>query len=103
MRDLLKRLVILLGLVIISGCGHFNPPNVEVVTRLNNGAYGVYTIEGPETYYNEASWRKMEVGMFCLRPDDFGEVKKFIIEACKRAQKCELSEQQLIDIKGFMQ
>jgi hypothetical protein len=78
-------------------------PNVEVITRLNNGAFGSYTIKGEETRYNEASWKKMEVGLFCLRPDGFGEVKKYLIDSCKRNKKCELSAEQFAEIQGFME
>lgn len=102
MKNLLQRLASLLALVTISGC-QLSPPNVEVITRLNNGAFGSYTISGPETRYNEASWGKMEVGLFCLRPEGFGEVKKFIIEACERSKNCNLSKDEVENISGFME
>lgn len=101
MKNLLKKLGIL-SILVTTSCA-LKPPNVEVIARLNNGAFGSYTIKGEETVYNEASWRKMEVGLFCLRPEGFGEVKKFIIEACKRNKKCEITEEEFVEIQGFME
>jgi hypothetical protein len=63
---------------------------VEVCGKLSMGAYCGYTIEGPSREMHEAEWD--EIGRVSMSFEAFGEVKKFILEACERSKKCDLKK-----------
>ena len=76
-------------LFILTNCA--NVPNVEVCVRLIDGAACTYTLQGKDRDMNESEYKNQEIGEIFMRPESYGEIKKFILKQCKKSNKCNLN------------
>jgi hypothetical protein len=81
---------------------------VRICTRLPFGEGGTCdnTISDAPYEMNEAEVNKLitEGGMVYFSARDYGDVKKFIIEACLRSKKCDQkkTEEKFNNLEGFV-
>ena len=87
-----KKVLSLLSLTLFLSSCAVSPPNVPVLIRLNDGAHEAYTIDGPERRLTEEEFKEIEVGLICMEPKAWGEVKTFIDKVCQRDGNCNLDD-----------
>jgi len=71
----------------LSGCA-LQPPNIEVCTLLSNGAACTYTVSGSDRNMSEVEFQSKRLGYFIVSAEHWGEIKKFVKEACQKS-KCQ--------------
>lgn len=91
MKNWLKLAVILLGLVLTS-CASLSVPNEEACIRLQRGAACTYTLDGPERDFTEKQWEHVRIGRVSFDYKSYGEIRKFIEQACEKDKDCELKK-----------
>lgn len=89
MNSLRKQLSLLSLTLFLNSCA-VSPPNVRVFVRLQKGAQSAYTIDGPQERLTEEEFKEIEVGLVCMEPKSWGEVKTFIDKVCQRDGSCDL-------------
>jgi len=100
MKSLKKLMMICLSSSFV-GCA-MNPPNIELCGKLSWGATCRYTLSGETRDMHEMEWS--EVGRVSMSLEDFGEVKKFILESCKRSRKCEIKDdEEFEEVEDFIE
>lgn len=79
--------VLLMTLVILSGC-NLAPPDVEIcVTLPSYEGFCAFTFSKDERIIPKDEWARMQAGRFSMSADDFAQYQAFIEEACIR-YKC---------------
>ena len=98
MRSLSSGLLILLSLI-NCGCA-LVPPNVEGCGILSEGAACAYTIDGPTRRLSQLEWDEKKLGNICFGPQEFGEIKKFLLQACVKSKKCDIKkvEERIVEL-----
>jgi len=93
MRNKGKLLASLLSLSAVSCATH--PPNVEVCYELRASRKGQchWTIEGKDRQIPAYVWDKEKRKRFSVTPKDYGKIRAFIEESCKRNKKCKLGDE----------
>lgn len=79
--------------LLLSSCA-LTPPDVQVCVRLpfGEGARCNNTLRDSPYDMNEAEYMKQEIGMVFMSPESYGEIKKFVIKACEKNDKCEIEK-----------
>ena len=86
-------------LLILSGCA-LTPPNEEVCVKQIEGAFCLYMQEGPERNMSEEEWN--EIGRLSMSAKAYGEIKKFILEACEKYD-CKSIKEKLRQFEGRLE
>ena len=82
----LKRLVILLGILIVSSCrGHYPAPKVELCGYANTGELACNNPNLDEPDY----FRFPTVGDICSNANDYARTRKYCLDLREKLIKCE--------------
>jgi len=74
-------------------------PNIELCGKLSWGAYCEYTLKDKSRMMHEMEWR--EIGRVSMSLEDFGELKKVLLELCKRSKNCKMTDKDFIKLENF--
>lgn len=71
-------------------------PNIKYcISKDENRGYCFFTITNEEIEVNGPEWKKLKLEGIILTSDGFGEISKYILEACREFNNCPEMEAKL--------
>jgi hypothetical protein len=92
-------MMLLTSFLVFSGCS-LKLPNVEFCGKRIDGGRCKYILDNRARDISEEEWNMP--GRVSMSLHDFGELKKYMIEACARVKSCKITTEQELQAERFI-